>query len=286
MRIVEARKEVRRLCEGWRTDALRVGLVPTMGNLHAGHLRLVEVLRPRVDRLVASLFVNPLQFAAGEDYSTYPRTWDADRAALEAAGVDAVFAPSSDEMYPGGSPRTQVLVPGLSDALCGACRPGHFEGVGLVVTKLFQLTRPNEAAFGMKDYQQLQIVRTIVQDLDMPVEVVPVPTVRESDGLALSSRNRYLTAEERRVAPLLHETLQAMARAVREGAGTRAELEQDAVERLEAAGFGPVDYVALRRRADLQPPAPDAPPEPGQGLVCLGAAHLGRARLIDNVPVD
>ena len=281
MKTVVRRDEMRGFSRQWGSEGLRVGLVPTMGNLHAGHLVLVETLAPLVDRLVVSIFVNPLQFGAGEDYESYPRTVDADREALAALPVDAVFAPSAAEMYPHGEPATVIDVPALTGTLCGAVRPGHFAGVALVVTKLFHLVEPDVAAFGAKDYQQLQVVRRLVDDLDLPVEIVAVPTVREADGLAMSSRNQYLTPEARSRAPSLHETLRGLAAALRAGRADYADLEREAAVRLRETGFDEVDYVAIRRTDDLAPPRGREP-----RLVCLAAARLGAARLIDNLEVD
>lgn len=268
----------------WRQQGERVGLVPTMGNLHRGHLRLIEALQPHVDRLVVSIFVNPLQFGEGEDYGAYPRTWEADMDALSSYPVDAVFAPERDNMYPDGPPLTQVTVPALASTLCGANRPGHFDGVGLVVARLFQMVRPHAAAFGAKDFQQLQVVRTLVRDLAMPVEIVEVPTVREPDGLALSSRNQYIDTQQRRVAPALYQALCDAADAIRSGDSDWRARERHAIEALLEAGFNSVDYVAVRRRDDLQPPRSGDTAE-RTPLVVLGAAWLGTARLIDNVQV-
>ncbi len=272
---------MRDLSRNWRGRGLRVGLVPTMGNLHAGHLTLVESLAGAVDRLVVSIFVNPLQFGAGEDYESYPRTLEADRRALSAYPVDALFAPGAQEMYPHGEPVTVIDLPALTGTLCGAARPGHFAGVALVVAKLFHIVEPDEAAFGAKDYQQLQVVRRLTADLDLPVEVVAVPTVREPDGLAMSSRNHYLTPAERETAPALYETLRGVARELRAGRREYAALEREAAALLQEHGFDEVDYVAVRRPGDLAPPAGGEP-----RLVCLAAARLGAARLIDNLEVD
>ncbi|MCC3751156.1 MAG: pantoate--beta-alanine ligase [Halorhodospira halophila] len=279
MRRVTERNAMRELSRAWRGRGERVGLVPTMGNLHRGHLELVDRLAGCVDRLVVSIFVNPLQFGPGEDYDAYPRTLDADLAALQGRGVDAVFAPTAREMYPGVEPPwTGVDVPALTQTLCGAARPGHFAGVAVVVIKLLNIVEPDAAAFGRKDYQQLQVVRRVVADLDLPVEIVEVPVVREGDGLALSSRNGYLDAEQRRRAPALYVTLRELAAALEAGRRDWQQLEAEACRRLEAAGFDAAEYVAVRRCDDLAEPRGDEP-----RLVCLGAARLGTARLIDNV---
>lgn len=264
----------------WRGQGLRVGLVPTMGNLHRGHLRLVEELAGQVDRLVVSIFVNPLQFGPGEDYDSYPRTMAADMEALGGYSVDAVFAPTAKEMYPYGAPLTQIDLPGLTETLCGADRPGHFAGVALVVTKLFNIVEPDVAAFGNKDYQQLQVIRRLVKDLDMAVQIIGVPTVREADGLAMSSRNSYLDNGQRAVASELFVTLQQIAEELRAGRRDFPQLEAEGGARLERKGFARVDYLAIRRSDDLA--------EPGSAdteLVCLGAAQIGAARLIDNIQV-
>ena len=254
-----------------------------MGDLHAGHLALVERAQSVADRVVVSIFVNPLQFGASEDYSEYPRVPERDYERLAAHGVDAVFAPEVESLYPAGFEHAvRVHVPGLEDILCGANRPGHFTGVATVVTKLFNTIEPDCAVFGEKDYQQLLLIRRLAADLAFAVEVKAVPTVRESDGLALSSRNMYLEAHERQQAPMLYSVLQDVAAAVAAGGEDRAGVLEQARARLQDAGFAP-DYVELRRAQDLQPPrAEDGPEE----LRVLAAARLGRARLIDNLAVD
>ncbi len=275
--------DLRRRRAAWRTAGERLALVPTMGNLHAGHLALVERARALADRVVVSIFVNPLQFGPGEDFETYPRTLEADLAALAPLGVDLVFAPPEAEIYPEGrAATTRVEVPGLSDRFCGRHRPGFFVGVATVVAKLFNLVEPEWALFGEKDYQQLLVIRKMVRDLDWPIRIEGVPTVREPDGLALSSRNAYLTPAERRCAPGLYRTLQWVAQRVRQDrALPRPELEAAAMERLRDQGFRP-DYVAIRRRGDLEYAQPE-----DRELIVLAAAWLGsRARLIDNLPFD
>jgi pantoate--beta-alanine ligase len=264
----------------WRTAGLRIGLVPTMGNLHGGHIALVREALQQSDRVVTTVFVNPLQFGPGEDLAAYPRTLAEDAARLADAGNHLLFAPSEATMYPQGrAGHTVVEVPGLSAQLCGASRPGHFRGVTTVVAKLFSLVRPDVAVFGQKDYQQLLLIRRMAADLSMDLEIVGLPTVREPDGLAMSSRNGYLSADERARAPALSQALRALADAVAAGAAP-AEAERDATEALAAAGFRP-EYVSVRRRADLAPPGPD-----DRALVVLAAAHLGRARLIDNLELE
>jgi pantoate--beta-alanine ligase len=258
----------------------RVAFVPTMGNLHDGHLELVRRGCALAPRVVVSIFVNPLQFGPGEDLASYPRTLARDVELLATAGADLLFAPSADAMYPRPVPeQTRVEVPGLSDILCGASRPGHFVGVATVVCKLFNMVRPDLALFGEKDFQQLTVIRRMVDDLCIPVEVVGVPTVREPDGLAMSSRNGYLTAEERERAPALYRALQAVAQAVEAGGSDLAALERAAAARIDAAGLR-TDYVSVRRARDLALPG-----DADEDLVVLAAAYLGRARLIDNLRV-
>ncbi|WP_298135506.1 pantoate--beta-alanine ligase [Acidiferrobacter sp.] len=256
----------------WPDD---IGFVPTMGGLHEGHMRLVQAARPH-ERVVASIYVNPLQFGPHEDFAAYPRTREADCARLADAGVDAVFVPAEDAIYPHGRERhTQVRVPGLSEDLCGRYRPGHFEGVTTVVARLLGIIRPRVCYMGKKDYQQWRIVTRMVMDLALPVTVTGIDTVRASDGLALSTRNTYLTPDERARAPGLYATLRQAAGHV-EGGMAPAAAEALAVSHLEALGFIP-DYVAVRRASDLAPPSPT-----DSELVVLAAARLGRTRLIDN----
>ncbi|MFW6380259.1 MAG: pantoate--beta-alanine ligase [Halorhodospira sp.] len=281
MRRVEERQAMLALSRAWRARGERIGLVPTMGNLHRGHLELVDRLAGEVDRLVVSIFVNPLQFGPDEDYDTYPRTLAADLEALDGRGVDAVFVPTAREMYPGAEPPwTGIDVPALTQTLCGEARPGHFAGVAIVVVKLLNIVAPDAAIFGRKDYQQLQVVRRVVSDLDMPVTIHAAPVVREADGLALSSRNSYIAPEKRRCAPTLYAALCEMAQALQAGRRDWAALEAQGRARLLTAGFEAVDYMAVRRCEDLASPRGDE-----QCLVCLGAARLGAARLIDNVEV-
>ncbi len=266
----------------WRRDGQRIALVPTMGYLHEGHLQLVRDARARADRVVVSIFVNPTQFAPGEDYASYPRTLEADSQRLVQEGVDALFAPDVQGLYPRGpEAATRVVVPGLSEILCGAHRDGHFVGVATVVCKLFNLVAPDCAVFGRKDFQQLQVIRRMVEDLDLPVEVVGCATVRETDGLAKSSRNAYLSDEQRRRAPALYRTLRLVARALCDGSRDFRALEADALDRLRGAGLEP-DYFSIRHHRDLAPPRPELP---AADLVVLAAAHLGEARLIDNIEV-
>lgn len=263
---------------GWRSRGERVGLVPTMGAIHAGHLALVRAARAQCGRVVASLFVNPKQFGPAEDFTAYPRDEAADLAAFRSAGVDLVFTPSVDEMYPPGF-ATAVRVGGVSEGLDGAFRPGHFEGVATVVCKLLLQCLPDCAYFGEKDYQQLRVVGRMARDLDIPTRIEGVPTVREGDGLALSSRNVYLSTEERQRAPLLHRVLRDTGTGiVRSPEAVAAALERG-LESLRAAGFA-VDYLELRDAETLAPMARLAAP-----ARLLAAARLGRTRLIDNVAV-
>lgn len=270
--------EVRALVRRWRDSGEKVTLVPTMGALHKAHTDLAR-LAGAEGRVIVSIFVNPTQFAPGEDFERYPRDLDADADLLREAGVDLLFAPGQEEVYPRGlDDLTRVEVPGLSDDLCGAHRPTHFAGVTSVVARLLLLTLPDAVVFGRKDYQQLVILRRMVEDLHIPVEVIEGPITRERDGLAMSSRNRYLTQAERRTAALLHAELRRCAARIEAGERDFPELEEDAAARLAEAGFAP-DYVAVRRAGDLGSPAASRRGE----WVVLAAARLGSARLIDNV---
>ena len=278
MKVAKTVADLRREVVSWRGRGERVGLVPTMGAIHAGHLALVSAARSDNERVVASLFVNPKQFGPSEDFSAYPRDEAADFAAFEREGVDLVFTPSVDEIYPPGF-ATNIRVGGVSEGLDGAFRPGHFEGVATVVCKLLLQCLPDTAYFGEKDFQQLLVVRRLARDLDIPVRIAGVPTVREPDGLALSSRNVYLSAAERRTAPQLHRTLQNVAAAiVARPDGVGAALDRGLTV-LRDGGFA-VDYLELRDAADLTPT--DLLTAPSRLLV---AARLGRTRLIDNIPV-
>ena len=263
----------------WRGQGLRVALVPTMGNLHGGHFSLVELARRNADRVVVSIFVNPTQFGPGEDYDRYPRTPDADVGGLRAAGADVAWMPALETVYPyGPEAAVRVQVPGITDVLEGAHRPGHFDGVATVVARLFNQVRPDVAVFGRKDYQQLAVIRYMVRDLAFPVELVAADILREDDGLAMSSRNQYLEADQRPVAAEIRRVLEGMAAAAR-AARPRELVEQEACERLEAAGFV-VDYAVLRRNDLLEP---EAPGNDDGDRVALVAARLGSTRLIDNL---
>jgi pantoate--beta-alanine ligase len=280
MEIVTTIAAVRDRVRRWRSEGRRIAFVPTMGNLHPGHVSLIEAARKYGDRFVSSIFVNPMQFGPNEDFAHYPRTPTQDERMLADAGCNLMFMPDVVEVYPNGSDRaTRVEVPGLSRILDGEFRPGHFEGVTTVVAKLFHIVEPDVAVFGEKDFQQLTIIRRMVADLCMPVEVVAAPTVRDSDGLAMSSRNQYLTPEERQVAPRIYQTLLAAAKRLRAGENDFAGIERFGVQALEGAGMRP-DYFAVRQAQDLGSPLPDT-----SHLVVLTAARLGKARLIDNIQV-
>ena len=261
----------------WHREGRAIAFVPTMGNLHQGHLTLVEEARRHGDKVVVSIFVNPLQFDKAEDLANYPRTLEQDCAALEAAGVDLVFTPPPEIMYPQGlASQTFVEVPGISSLLEGALRPGHFRGVSTVVTKLFNLVQPNVACFGEKDYQQLALIRKMVADMAMPIEIVGVPTVRAEDGLALSSRNGYLTAAERAIAPELARTMNWIAGQIEAGNSHLPSLVAQASQRLDNAGFR-TDAIDIVDADTLESASAES-----QRLVILMAAYLGKARLIDN----
>ncbi|QOY61955.1 pantoate--beta-alanine ligase [Lysobacter sp. H21R4] len=271
---------LRERVRGWKQAGLRVGFVPTMGNLHAGHQSLVRLAREHADRVVASVFVNPTQFGPGEDYERYPRTVDADVSALEEAGADAMWLPSVETMYPYGmNGVVEIRVPGVTGVLEGAHRPGHFDGVTTVVARLFNQVQADVAVFGRKDYQQLAVIRYMVRDLAFAVELVAAPIVREADGLAMSSRNQYLSPTERQTATAIHRALQASREAAGAGMPLRT-VEHDAAAQLTAAGFA-VDYVAIRH-PDLSAADSDA----AGPLVALAAARLGSTRLIDNIEFD
>ncbi|THD75367.1 MAG: pantoate--beta-alanine ligase [Phenylobacterium sp.] len=278
--IVRTAAELRARVAGWRAAGERVGLVPTMGALHAGHLSLIRLAKAHAGRAVASLFVNPTQFGPNEDFAAYPRDEARDAELLASVGCDLLYAPGVAEMYPEGA-STTVTVVGVSEPLDGAARPGHFAGVATVVAKLLLQCGPDIAVFGEKDYQQLQVIRRMVRDLDIPVEILGAPTARADDGLALSSRNAYLTPAERLAAPELHRALAAAVEQLHAGRPV-AEVEAEAIARLVAAGFGPVDYVEVRGALDLARLGPGAARGPAR---ILAAAKLGRARLIDNLAV-
>ncbi|MFC0446500.1 pantoate--beta-alanine ligase [Pseudidiomarina halophila] len=275
MQLFKSREELR----AWRNQQQgTLALVPTMGNLHEGHLKLVDLAQQHADQVVVSIFVNPMQFGANEDLDSYPRTLDADCQALAERGVNAVFAPQVSDVYPRGlDAQTSIEVPHTSDILCGASRPGHFRGVATVVAKLFNMVQPTLAIFGEKDYQQLQVIRLMTEDLSFPVEIMGMPTERADDGLALSSRNGYLSASERRLAPLIYQVLQGIAQAIQHDGVDPEQALATARIALQESGFR-VDYLELKRQGDLLPATAD-----DDQLVVLVAAYLGRTRLIDNL---
>jgi len=279
--VTHTKQELAERIAEWRQLGDHVALVPTMGGLHAGHLSLVELAREHAERVVVSVFVNPTQFAEGEDFDEYPRALERDKLRLKKSAADMIFAPDVETIYPFGPDKaTTVSVPGLTENFCGATRPGHFDGVTTVVARLFAIVQPDVAVFGQKDYQQQLVIRRMTEDLSLPVSIITGETVRADDGLALSSRNGYLSDEEREVAPVLYQTLCFVGQELQSGRRNFAELEAMAVERLIAAGFE-VDYFAIRRALDLETPDRDC-----DDLVVLTAARLGSARLIDNIVVS
>ena len=275
MKIIHTIQELR----DWRREAGSVAFVPTMGNLHEGHLALVREAAKRADQVVVSIFVNRLQFGQGEDFDRYPRTLEQDAAKLAGEGVAVLFAPSEQELYPHVAQQYNVVPPHLQNELCGAFRPGHFRGVATVVAKLFNIVEPDYACFGKKDYQQLAILQGMAADLNFRVEIVPVDIGRAADGLALSSRNQYLSEAERKQAPQLYRELQAVARSVKNGNRDYAALEQQAAANLKQAGWQ-VDYVEIRHAGNLQ-----VAHVGDSELVVLAAARLGNTRLIDNIEI-
>jgi len=281
MKTVHSVAELRQAVGEARRNGASIGFVPTMGNLHAGHISLIERARQQCGFVVASVFVNPLQFGPNEDLATYPRTLAADQEKLEEAGCDLLFAPSVDEMYPRGMTlQTVVSVPAVSEGLCGASRPGHFDGVSTVVSKLFNMVQPDVAVFGQKDYQQLAVIRAMVRDLDIPVQIIGQPTARAEDGLALSSRNGYLTEQERATAPAIYRTLQGLGQSIESGQQDFAALIARGLGELQAAGLRP-DYLEIRDADTL------GAAQPGSArLVLVVAAHLGMTRLLDNLVVE
>jgi pantoate--beta-alanine ligase len=278
MQTVTTIAAVREHVSRWHAQNKRVVFVPTMGNLHAGHMSLIEAARAHGDEFVASIFVNPMQFGPNEDFAHYPRTPREDSKLLEAAGCDLMFMPDVGEIYPNGSSgATRIEVPGISSILCGEFRPGHFEGVATVVAKLFHIVDPDVAIFGEKDFQQLTVIRRMVADLCLRVAIVGAPTVRESDGLAMSSRNQYLDAEQRKLAPSIYRELGLAVAQLRSGARDYARIEAAGRAALDGAGFR-TDYFSVRDASTLSPAGPDT-----RKFVVLTASRLGKARLIDNV---
>ncbi|MGL6122270.1 MAG: pantoate--beta-alanine ligase [Shewanella sp.] len=272
--------DIRTQVRAWRAKGETVAFVPTMGNLHRGHITLVKEAAKRCDHVVVSIFVNPMQFGQNEDLDAYPRTLAADSQAISAAGAELLFTPTPSVIYPKGlAQQTYVEVPNISDVLCGASRPGHFRGVATIVCKLFNIVQPDVALFGNKDYQQLLVIQTMVEDLSLPIEIIGIDTVREDSGLAMSSRNGYLTIAEKAAAPALKQAIDAMAAGIRQGQSVDAVTEQANI-RLVAAGFTP-DYLEIRHAHTLEQAQSQ-----DRTLVILAAAYLGKARLIDNLRFD
>ncbi|MCJ1883893.1 pantoate--beta-alanine ligase [Pseudomonas sp. LA21] len=278
MNTVKTVRELRAAVARARSEGKRIALVPTMGNLHAGHAALVTKAGQRADFVVASIFVNPLQFGPTEDLDKYPRTLAADQEKLLNAGCHLLFAPTVEEMYPDGMDgQTRLHVTGVSEGLCGGSRPGHFDGVATVVCKLFNMVQPDMALFGEKDFQQLAVIRKLVRDLNLPIQIFGEPTVRAEDGLALSSRNGYLTDEQRAVAPVLQRTLKQLAERIRQGERDFPALLGEGQQQIEQAGLR-INYLEIREAAGLRPATAD-----DRQLVILVAAFLGTTRLIDNL---
>lgn len=280
MQVVHTREELAERLAEWRHQGDHVALVPTMGNIHAGHVALVDLAREHAERVVVSIFVNPTQFGEGEDFDSYPRTLERDKRRLKKSPADLIFAPDVDTVYPLGIEKaTVVAVPELTEEFCGAARPGHFDGVTSVVARLFAIVQPDVAVFGQKDYQQQLVIRHMTTDMSIPVQIITGETVRADDGLALSSRNSYLSDDERTIAPRLYEALEYIGRELQNGKRDYEDLESNATVRLNAAGFA-TEYVAIRRAQNLEIPDRDC-----DELVVLVAARLGPARLIDNIVV-
>ncbi|MDJ0909733.1 MAG: pantoate--beta-alanine ligase [Woeseiaceae bacterium] len=280
MQAITTKEELQELLTEWRHNNEHVALVATMGNLHEGHIRLVELAREHAERVVVTIYVNPTQFGPDEDFADYPRTLERDTRRLKKVSADVLFIPSDETVYPFGHDcATVVSVPGLTENFCGASRPGHFDGVTTVVARLFALVQPDVAVFGQKDYQQQLVIRYMAEDLNLPIRIITAETIREDDGLAMSSRNQYLTDEERAIAPELHRILDRIGLELQNGKRDFPGLESQAIAELEEAGFT-IDYVAVRRAENLAPPDRDC-----DELVILAAVHLGKARLIDNIVV-
>ncbi|EGH73774.1 pantoate--beta-alanine ligase [Pseudomonas syringae] len=278
MNTVKTVQDLRAAVARARSEGKRIALTPTMGNLHSGHAALVTKATQRADFVVATIFVNPLQFGPNEDLATYPRTLAADQEKLLQAGCNLLFTPSVEEMYPHGmADQTLVSVPHLSQGLCGASRPGHFEGVATVVSKLFNMVQPDLAIFGKKDFQQLAVIRAMVRDLNMPIQIIGEPTVRADDGLALSSRNGYLSDAQRAAAPALYQAIRQTADVISAGEQDFDALLASKKQQLEAAGFR-IDYLEIRDATSLRPATAD-----NRDVVILAAAFLGKTRLIDNL---
>ncbi|WP_404391488.1 pantoate--beta-alanine ligase [Pseudoalteromonas phenolica] len=281
MQSVSEIKSLRSQIKAWRQQGLSIAFVPTMGNLHQGHFSLVEKAKTLADKVVVSIFVNPMQFGANEDLNSYPRTLDADKQGLAEIGTALVFTPTVDVMYPNGlAAQSYVDVPDISMGYCGGARPGHFKGVATVVTKLFNMVQPDFACFGEKDFQQLQVIRAMVRDLSMPIEIIGVPTQREISGLAMSSRNGYLSEQEKDTAKVLYQTLLNAGQSLEQGNKAFEAIELEAKQALEQAGLKP-DYFAIAEKDNLKPATLET-----KEFVILAAAFLGKVRLIDNLQVS
>ena len=281
MQSVSEIKSLRSQIKAWRQQGLSIAFVPTMGNLHQGHFSLVEKAKTLADKVVVSIFVNPMQFGANEDLDSYPRTLDADKQGLAEIGTALVFTPTVDIMYPNGlDAQSYVDVPDISMGYCGGARPGHFKGVATVVTKLFNMVQPDFACFGEKDFQQLQVIRAMVRDLSMPIEIIGVQTQREVSGLAMSSRNGYLSEQEKDTAKVLYQTLLNAGQSLEQGNKAFDTVEQEAKQALEQAGLKP-DYFAIAEKDNLKPATLET-----KEFVILAAAFLGKVRLIDNLQVS
>ncbi len=278
MRVIRNKAALHKQLAEWRHARERVAVVLTMGNLHAGHLSLVHLAQQNAERIVVTLFVNPTQFGDGEDFEAYPRSLKRDTRSLEEARADVLFIPEIDTIYPFGIENaTRVSVPGLTEIFCGSRRPGHFDGVTSVVMRLFSIVQPDVAVFGQKDYQQQLIIRRMVEDLSLPIQIIVGPTLRESDGLAMSSRNSYLSVDERRIAPIFYQVLREVAEKLRAGERNYNRLEDRATQSLAKSRFCP-EYFAVRQALDLKEPDLDC-----SAFVVLAAVRLGKARLIDNI---
>lgn len=277
MKTVDNINDLRQIISEWRQQGLKIGFVPTMGNLHAGHISLITEAHKHADKIVASIFINPMQFGENEDVDNYPRTMEADQQKLAAEGTDLLFTPTPEIIYPKGlDKQTYVEVPNVSEGYCGESRPGHFKGVSTIVCKLFNLVQPDVACFGLKDYQQVQVIETMVEDLSMPIKIIPVDTVREPSGLALSSRNGYLTEEELKIAPALSQNIQWLANELKTNTDFIG-LAKTAKMYIDNAGLK-TDYIHVCNAKTLQPASED-----DKEVVILAAAFCGKARLIDNL---
>ena len=279
MQVFEQVNDLRKQVASWKKAGHTVGFVPTMGNLHQGHLSLVKIAQQACDKVIVSIFVNPMQFGPNEDFDSYPRTFKEDQAKLASLQTDAVFYPTVKAMYPNGINQTKVQVPeALTGLLEGANRPGHFDGVTTVVAKLFNMVQPDKAIFGQKDFQQLSVIQTMVEELALPIDIISAPIGRDVDGLALSSRNQYLTVEQRKIAPKLFTTLQDIVKAIQSGNKNFLALSSSAKQNLIMEGFDGVDYIEVCNPMTLLPAKND-----DKNMVILAVARLGKTRLLDNI---